>query len=73
MKSFSPESELQSLFELSDFVLMQWLAHESPKERNRQAAIELLAESSMLLNNALKNLCGLRVSATADEWEVYDR
>lgn len=50
---------------------MAWLAHESPKDRQRQKALELLAESSMLLCNTLKNLCGLRVSTTADEWEGW--
>jgi len=56
MTDFNPEIELQSLFELSDTVLMSWLAHESPGDRRRQQALDLLAEGSLLLHNACVNL-----------------
>ena len=71
MANFNPEIELKSLFELSDYALMAWLAHEAPADRQRQKALELLAEASMLLANALKNLGA--VSPECEGWQVYDR
>ncbi|WAR43417.1 hypothetical protein [Methylomonas rapida] len=71
MTDFNPETELKSLFELSDYALMSWLAVESPGDRRRQKALELLAEASMLLCNALKNLGA--VSPECEGWHAYDR
>jgi hypothetical protein len=71
MTKFCVESELHGLYKLSDRLLMAWLAVESPADRRRQTALELLAEASMLLCNALKNLGA--VKSECESWQVYDR
>jgi len=48
--------DVRALRDLSEDVLMQWLAVESPADRRRQQALELLAEAGMLLHNACVNL-----------------
>ncbi|OAI26357.1 hypothetical protein [Methylomonas koyamae] len=50
------EAELKALSDLSEEVLMAWLAVESPSDRRRQQALALLADAGMLLFNAHQNL-----------------
>jgi hypothetical protein len=50
------EAELKALSDLAEEVLMMWLAVESPGDRRRQQALELLADAGMLLFNAHRNL-----------------
>ncbi len=50
------ETELKALSDLAEDVLMAWLAAESPSDRRRQQALELLADAGMLLYNANRNL-----------------
>ena len=50
------EAEWKALSDLAEDVLMAWLAAESPTEKRRQQALELLADAGILLINAHKNL-----------------
>ena len=52
----NPADELQALHDLAEHVLLAWLAVESPTDRRRQKAIELLAEAGQLLHSACLNL-----------------
>ena len=49
-------SEVKALYDLAEHVLMAWLAVESPTDRRRQKAIELLADAGQLLHSACVNL-----------------
>ena len=49
-------SEVKALHDLAEHVLMAWLAVESPTDRRRQKAIELLADAGQLLHSACVNL-----------------
>ena len=49
-------NEVEALRDLSEQVLLDWLEVESPADRRRQAALELVAEAGMLLHNACVNL-----------------
>lgn len=50
------EHDIKALSELAEDVMMEWLAVESPSDRRRQQALELLAEAWALLCNASHNL-----------------
>lgn len=50
------DAELKALSDLAEEVLMMWLAVESPSDRRRQQALDLLADAGMLLFNAHRNL-----------------
>lgn len=49
-------SEIKALHDLAEAVLLAWLAVESPTDRRRQKAIELLADAGQLLHSACVNL-----------------
>ena len=50
------DNDIKALYDLAEDVLMDWLAHESPAERRKQKALELLAEAGQLLHSACINL-----------------
>jgi len=48
--------EAKALRDLAEDVLMAWLEVESPLDRRRQLALQLVAEAGLLLHNACLNL-----------------
>lgn len=52
----TPTNEVLALHDLAEHVLLAWLAVESPTDRRRQKAIELLADAGQLLHSACVNL-----------------
>jgi hypothetical protein len=51
-----PALEIRALHDMAEHVLLAWLAVESPTDRRRQKAIELLADAGQLLHSACINL-----------------
>lgn len=49
-------NEIKALYDLAEDVLMAWLAVESPADRRKQKALELLADAGQLLHSACINL-----------------
>ncbi len=49
-------NDIKALRDLAEDVLMQWLAVESPVDRRRQKALELLADAGQMLHAACINL-----------------
>ncbi len=49
-------NDIKALYDLAEDVLMAWLALESPADRRKQKALELLAEAGQLLHSACINL-----------------
>jgi hypothetical protein len=49
-------NEIKALYDLAEDVLMTWLALESPADRRKQKALELLADAGQLLHSACINL-----------------
>lgn len=50
------EHDLLALGQLAEGVLMDWLEHESPSDRRRQQALQLLAEAGQLIQSACVNI-----------------
>lgn len=50
------ETEIKALHDLAEWVLLRWLHLESPRERRKQQALQLLGEAGELLHNAHANL-----------------
>lgn len=48
--------DVKALHDLSEQVLLAWLAIETPSDRRRQKALELLADAGQLLHSACINL-----------------
>ena len=49
-------NDIKALYDLAEDVLMDWLALESPADRRKQKALELLAAAGQLLHSACINL-----------------
>lgn len=53
---FSAADNLKALHDLAEDVLMSWLDQETPNDKRRQKALELLADAGQLLHSACINL-----------------
>ncbi len=49
-------NDIKALYDLAEDILMDWLALESPADRRKQKALELLAEAGQLLHPPCINL-----------------
>jgi hypothetical protein len=52
----TPVHEVRALRDLAEQVLLDWLSHESPTDKRKQKALELVAEAGQCLHVACINL-----------------